>query len=91
MPDEKKDKKELTPQDILNQRLEDIKAVLEMPGGAGKRYLRYIMETAGIYRTTYTGNAKTNFLEGRRSLATEIISDLDQSRVSRYDKADILI
>lgn len=84
------EKVELSPEDIIKQRLSDLKEVVDVPGGAGKRFLRRIMEAAKIYQVTFTGNASTNFLEGRRSMALEIIADLEQVS-SRDERAEILL
>lgn len=53
---------------------EDLAKVLETPEGL--RFLWRVLEIAGIYRTTFTGNSYSFFNEGRRSVGLEIKADL---------------
>lgn len=89
--EEEKEEKKTTPEeDARNQRLNDLKEVLEMRGGAGIRFLRRIMEEAGIYRNAYRGNAETNFILGKQAMAQQIIEDL-QFAATTKQKAEILL
>lgn len=82
---------QLTPEeDKYNQRINDLKEVVDMRGGAGIRFLRRLMEDAGIYRTAYRGNAETNYVLGRQSLAIQIVADLEHA-ATRKQRADILL
>lgn len=56
------------------QELEDIKTILQHPSGI--RFFRRFMEEGKIFRTTYTGNSNTYFLEGARNLALKFFSDI---------------
>jgi hypothetical protein len=71
-----------TPQDADRARAErrreleltDVKKLLDTPEGL--RFLWRVLDLAGIYRTTFTGNSHTFFNEGRRALGLEIKADL---------------
>lgn len=86
-----KEEKKLTPEEEeMKQRISDLKEIVEMRGGAGIRYLRHIMSIAGIYRSAYEGNAKTNFVLGKQALALQILEDL-QHAATKQQKAEILL
>ena len=53
---------------------DDLKKILGTPEGL--RFLWRLLEIAGIYRTTFTGNSNSFFNEGRRSVGLEIKADL---------------
>ena len=48
-------------------------ALLAHPGG--KLIIWDILEMCGIYRSTYTGNAQSNFLEGERNIGLRIMNE----------------
>lgn len=59
------------------QEASDQKDFLEMIATpAGKRYLRRVIATCGVFQTTYTGNSETFFKEGRRSVGLELLDDV---------------
>ena len=51
---------------------------------AGKAVILELLDMAGIYDTTFTGNSKTYFLEGRRSMGLDLISLLDEADPTAY-------
>lgn len=53
---------------------DDLKKLLGTPEGL--RFIWRVLELAGIYRTTFTGNSTSYFNEGKRSLGLEIKTDL---------------
>lgn len=57
------------------QELEDLRAILAMPKGEGIRFFRRMMALGGIFRTTFTGDSQSFFLEGRRVFATTYLKD----------------
>lgn len=79
-----------TEEELHKQWLDDLKEVIGLPCGAGVRVIRHIIGLGAIYKTTYAGNASTNFLEGRRSLVLELVKDLEEI-TSREIRADILL
>ncbi len=68
----------MTDEERLRRRRElekdDLKKILGTPEGL--RFLWRLLEIAGIYRTTFTGNSNSFFNEGRRSVGLEIKADL---------------
>ncbi len=94
MAESKKTPKELTPEDKVqneyNQRINDLKEVVGMHGGAGIRFLRRIMNDARIYQSAYKGNVQTTYILGKHDLANAIIVDLEFA-ATRDQMADILL
>lgn len=68
----------MTDEERLKRRKEleqdDVKKILGTPEGL--RFFWRLLEIAGIYRTTFTGNSNSFFNEGRRSVGLEIKADL---------------
>lgn len=56
------------------RRFDDFKKIMETEHG--RRYVWGILESAGIFRTTFTGNSTSFFNEGRRALGLEIYRDV---------------
>lgn len=54
--------------------LDDVRKLLGTPEGL--RFFWRVLDLAGIYRTTFTGNSHTFFNEGRRAVGLEIKADL---------------
>lgn len=64
-------------EDEKNERikyLQDLKFILNTP--QGERFFKKFVELGYIFRTTFTGNSKTFFLEGHRNLALSIFNDI---------------
>lgn len=53
--------------------LEDVRWLLSHPQGV--RFFRRLLEKGGVFRTTFTGDEKTFFLEGNRNLALVFFND----------------
>ncbi len=43
---------------------------------AGRRFVWRILESAGLYKLSYTGNSETFFNEGQRNIGLKLLSDL---------------
>lgn len=86
----KKIEEDTKPEDIQKQRINDLKDIVEMRGGAGIRVLRRIMADAGIFRSAYRGNAETNYILGRQSMGTQLIIDLENA-VTKKQLSEILL
>lgn len=54
----------------------DLCSVLELP--AGRRIIWWILEAAGVYRSSFTGNSTTFFNEGRRDIGLLILGKLSE-------------
>ena len=53
---------------------DDLKKILVTPEGL--RFLWRLLEIAGIYQTTFTGNSTSFYNEGKRSVGLQIKADL---------------
>jgi hypothetical protein len=58
--------------------LTDLRALLELP--AGRRILWWILETAGIYRSSFTGNSTTFFNEGQRQVGLQLLGKIHDAK-----------
>lgn len=58
--------------------LADIRAVLESP--AGRRVMWWILDAAGVYRSSFTGNNTTFFNEGRRDLGLLVLGKITEAK-----------
>ena len=58
------------------QELDDVKQLLKTP--FGKRFMRRLFEEGMIFHSTFTGNSRTFFNEGRRSLTLKFFADVTQ-------------
>ena len=54
--------------------LEDIRWL--MGHKQGRRFVMRLLEKAGIYRTSFTGNSETFFREGMRNLGLFVLSEV---------------
>jgi hypothetical protein len=43
---------------------------------SGRRFVWRILESAGLYKLSYTGNSETFFNEGQRNIGLKLLSDL---------------
>lgn len=60
----------------------DIKSVFDNP--AGRRVLNRLLSICEIYNDTFTGNSRTFFLEGKRSVGLEILDMVMETDVEIY-------
>lgn len=56
------------------QELEDIKEILSKPSGI--RFFKRMMIKGQMFKTTFTGNSHTFFLEGHRNFVLEYFGDV---------------
>lgn len=65
------------------QQIEDVKWLLKH--GQGRRFIWRLLEKAGIYRSTFTGDAaQAAFLEGVRSVGLMVIADVLEADPDAY-------
>lgn len=57
--------------------LEDVKTLMSTE--AGRRFAARLMEIAGLYRSSFTGNSTTFFNEGQRNVGIQIFTDIQLS------------
>ena len=54
------------------QLLTDVKALLNTP--EGMRFFKWLLDKAYLFKTTFTGNSRTYFLEGHRNLGIMVFN-----------------
>lgn len=50
----------------------------------GRRIVWRILEKAGVYRQTFTGNSETFFLEGKRSIGLFVLAEVHEVSADAY-------
>ena len=79
---EKKAKREEIQKRIKEREVEDLKKLLSMP--EGRRYIWRLMSSAGVFRTSFTGNSTTFFNEGKREIGLMVISEVMAASPSAF-------
>lgn len=59
-----------------NRQIADLKWL--MKDQRGRRFMQRLMDKAGIYRTSFTGNSETFFREGERNVGLFLLTDLTE-------------
>lgn len=67
------------------QEVNDLRTV--MSTRAGRRFIWRLLETTGVYRSSYTGNADTYFREGARNVGLVLIRDIHEHCFDKYVEA----
>ena len=62
----------------------DLRSIMEQEGG--RRYLWRLLDTAGVFRTSFTGNSETFFREGMRNVGLIIMADLQDACPDLYQR-----
>lgn len=68
--------------EIRRREVEDFKWLMAHP--AGRRIVWRLLERAGVYRTTFTGNSETFFKEGMRAMGLFIIGEVHSVTPEAY-------
>lgn len=63
-------------QDIRNLELEDIRQIINIPGGAGIRFFHRLIVAGRIFQSVFTGNSATYFNEGARNFVLRYLDDI---------------
>lgn len=67
---------------VRKQELADFRAVLKTQ--PGRRLIWRLLEKAGIFRTSFTGNSTTFFNEGMRNMGLIVMADLNEACPEMY-------
>jgi hypothetical protein len=79
--------KEITRHLQENARQEELKDVAwVMADTRGRRMMWRLFEICSVFRTTFTGNSTTFFNEGKRSVALELLADIEEVADDQYQK-----
>ena len=60
----------------------DLRWVLSMP--QGRRFLWKLLETCGVYRSSFTGSSETFFLEGQRNVGLQLLAQITAADSEQY-------
>lgn len=55
-----------------------------MSGPRGRRIIHGILEAAGIWRTSFTGNSETYFREGMRNIGLMVLAQINDACADSY-------
>lgn len=80
----KVDKAKLKDKFKVRQRDEDLKTILNLR--EGRRYLWGILEEAGVFTSSFTGNSHTFFNEGKRDMGLRVLSHITESNPDAFLK-----
>lgn len=58
----------------IKQRQNDLEFLLKNP--SGKRFIAGLLAEAGVFDKTFTGNSKTYYNEGRRSIGLDLFHEI---------------
>ena len=50
----------------------------------GRRFIWRMLETTGVYRSSFTGNSETFFREGARNVGLKLIADIHEFAPDAY-------
>jgi hypothetical protein len=67
-----------------NQLIESIQAVMKTR--EGRRVMWWILEQAGVYRSSFTGNSTTFFNEGKRIVGLDLLTAINKHALGDSEK-----
>ena len=67
---------------VRDRELADLRVVMSTV--EGRRFVWRLLEKAGVFRTSFTGNSETFFREGMRNIGLMVISDVHESLPDAY-------
>lgn len=67
---------------VRDQQVEDIRFLLGTP--QGRRFFWRYLDECGVFKTSFTGNSQTFFLEGSRNIGLKLLSDINESAPESY-------
>lgn len=78
----RQDEDERARQIAANTAAEDFKWL--MGDARGRRHVWRLLEQAGVFRSSFTGNSETFFKEGARSMGLAIVSQINEHTPELY-------
>jgi hypothetical protein len=66
------------------QQLADIRLILESE--QGRRFLWKYLSKCGVFKSSFTGNSQTFFLEGQRNIGLQLMEDIMAADADAYVK-----
>ena len=62
--------------------LDDLRQIMDSVHG--RRFIWRLLDKAGVFRTSFTGNSTTFFNEGMRNLGLMVLADVHQACANQY-------
>lgn len=69
---------------VRRQEVEDLKWL--MGHKQGRRFVTRLLDKAGVYRTSFTGNSETFFREGQRNLGLFVLMEVMEVAPEQFAK-----
>lgn len=67
---------------IRDRELADLKMVMDSL--EGRRFVWRLLDKAGVFRTSFTGNSTTFFNEGMRNMGLVVLADVHEACAEQY-------
>lgn len=67
---------------IRDRELADLKMVMDSL--EGRRFVWRLLDKAGVFRTSFTGNSATFFNEGMRNMGLVVLADVHEACAEQY-------
>ena len=67
---------------VRERELADLKLVMEST--EGRRFIWRLLDRAGVFRTSFTGNSTSFFNEGQRNMGLIVLADVHEACAERY-------
>lgn len=67
---------------IRDRELHDLRTV--MATVEGRRFVWRLLDRAGVFRTSFTGNSTTFFNEGQRNMGLIVLADVHEACAEKY-------
>lgn len=64
------------------QELNDLRVLLNTP--EGKRFIWRYISKCGVFKTSFTGNSTTFYLEGARNIGLSLLAEVMEARPEAY-------
>ena len=65
-----------------DRELDDLRRIMDTDHG--RRFIWRLLDRAGLYRTSFTGNSETFFREGMRNLGLMVQADIHEACPEKY-------
>lgn len=67
---------------VRDREMHDMRTV--MSSAEGRRFIWRLLEKAGVFRTSFTGNSTTFFNEGMRNMGLVVLADVHEACAEQY-------
>jgi len=67
---------------VRDRELHDLRTLMDTV--EGRRFVWRLLERAGVFRTSFTGNSTTFFNEGQRNMGLIVLADVHEACADKY-------